>query len=173
MSAPLPHCILPASITHLDGMLHVQQQTFTEDLRESANVFRNRFTRFGDCFRVALQQELVVGYMLCFPWKLGESPVNNQPFPDTLPLPDCFYIHDITLLPQARGTGIARAMLQDAFAQARLAGFDTMSLVAVAQSGDYWDKAGFTTYPALPAQKHAALLEVYGPGARLMVKPVE
>lgn len=157
---------------HLEKVLQVQAQTFTKDLRESAEVFANRLTRFGTHFKVACLQEAIVGYMLCFPWKLGETPVNNRAFPDMLPEADCLYIHDIALLPEARGSGLARAMVDDAFAQAQAHGFPVVSLVAVAQSGLYWDKVGFVPCAAITADKQAQIIHSYGEGARLMVKPV-
>lgn len=154
----------------LNSAIQVQRQTFSADLCEDLEVFENRFQIFGQYFQVALIDQQVVGYMLCFPWKLGESPVNNEKFPAKLPLPNCFYVHDITLLEQARGFGIAQKMLEMAKDDGRKLGHRYLSLVSVEQSGDYWDKRGFMPYKDLTPEKVAMLRKIYGAHARLMVQ---
>lgn len=164
--------ILPMTAAHLGAVAEVQARAFTEDLRETPEVFADRFARFGEHFRIALREGQMVGYMICFPWKLGDTPVNNEPFPAALPEPDCFYIHDIALLPEARGIGISRAMLDDAYQTALRLGYDAVSLVAVGQSGSYWDKVGFVPYTRVGPRKLERIQDIYGPGARLMALPI-
>ncbi|MFN3607447.1 MAG: GNAT family N-acetyltransferase [Hyphomonas sp.] len=164
--------ILHMTPLHIDEVVRVQAQAFPEDLRESPEVFADRLARFGAHYRVAFMGNRMVGYMISFPWKLGDAPVNNQKFPVELPEPDCFYIHDIAVLPDARGTGISRALLDDAYTQAHALGFDAVSLVAVGQSGSFWDKAGFVPYALVGPGKLGRIVEIYGPGARLMALPI-
>ncbi|MBY9067890.1 GNAT family N-acetyltransferase [Hyphomonas sp. WL0036] len=164
--------IVPMTGAHLASVVKVQAEAFTPDLLETPAVFADRLARFGEHFRVALMADRTVGYLVCFPWKLGDTPVNNENFPETLPDPDCFYIHDMALLPEARGSGLARAMLEDAYAQADRMGFDAVSLVAVGQSGSYWDKMGYVPYTAVSPAKLQRILDIYGPGARLMARPI-
>ena len=164
--------ILPMSAADIPEAVRVQAKAFPEDLRETPEVFANRFARYGGYFRMAVQNGQMVGYMICFPWKLGDSPVNNETFPEDLPEPDCFYIHDIALLPEARGAGISRAMLEDAYQTAHTLGFDAVSLVAVGQSGSYWDRNGFMPYTLVGPRKLARIQDIYGPGARLMALPI-
>ena len=157
---------------HLGAVVRVQAEAFSEDLRETPAVFADRLARFGQHFRVGVVDGQVAAYLICFPWKMGETPVNNQKFPASLPEPDCFYIHDIAIVPEARGIGLARALLEDAYRQADALGFDAVSLVAVGQSGSYWDKVGFVPYKSIGAEKVARILEIYGTGARLMARPI-
>ncbi|WP_160162620.1 GNAT family N-acetyltransferase [Hyphomonas neptunium] len=157
---------------HIAEAVRVQAQAFTEDLRESPEVFADRLSRFGEYYRVAFMEGRMVGYMIGFPWKLGETLVNNEKFPADLPAPDCFYIHDIAILPEARGAGISKAMLEDAYKTAHRLGFDAVSLVAVGQSGSYWDNAGYVPYTLVGPRKLERIVDIYGPGARLMALPI-
>ena len=164
--------IIPMTAAHIDEVVQIQAEAFTPDLRETPEVFANRIARFGEFFRVAYQDGRMVGDVVAFPWKFGDAPVNNQKFPEDLPEPDCFFIHDIALLPDARGGGIARALLEDAYQTAHALGFDAASLVAVGQSGTYWDRVGFVPFARVTEAKRAYILDIYGPGARLMARPI-
>lgn len=168
----MPLQIVPMTAAHIDEVVQIQAEAFTPDLRETPEVFANRIARFGEFFRVAYQNGRMVGYVVAFPWKFGDAPVNNQKFPEDLPEPDCFFIHDIALLPGARGGGIARALLEDAYQTAHALGFDAASLVAVGQSGTYWDRVGFVPFARVTEAKRAYILAIYGPGARLMARPI-
>ena len=164
--------IIPMTPAHIAEAVRVQAEAFAEDLRESPEVFADRMERFGQYFRVVFVGGKMVGYMIAFPWKLGDTLVNNEKFPADLPEPDCFYIHDIAILPDARGQGISRALLDEAYQAALRLGYDAVSLVAVGQSGSYWDNAGFVPYTQVGPQKLERILDIYGPGARLMALPI-
>lgn len=168
----MPFKIIPMTPAHIEEAVRVQAQAFPEDLRESPEVFEDRMARYGQYFRVAFMGDRMVGYMISFPWKLGDAPVNNEKFPAELPEADCFYIHDIAILPDARGAGISRALLQDAYETAHALGYDAVSLVAVGQSGSFWDKAGYVPYTLVGPRKLGKIVDVYGPGARLMALPI-
>jgi len=160
----------------LPQVIEVQRQTFTEDLRETHEVFLDRFERFGEYFLILEDGTNIVGYALAFPWLHGDSPVNNQKFPIVLPSPTCFYLHDIAILSSHQGKGFAQAMLEKIEQKARSLGFEQLSLMSVSQSGNYWDQAGFTPLE-VSKEKQARLLENYGENARLMtlslkVKPL-
>lgn len=153
----------------LSQVLAVQKQTFGTELCETLDVFTNRFEIFGEFFKVVVLNNLVQGYMICFPWRLGESPMNNEKFPESLPSFNCFYLHDIALLKQARGSGLAQELINHALLCSKKLGFNTLSLVSVEQAGDYWVKRGFSPFENLPPEKDEFIRSVYGQGARLMV----
>lgn len=157
----------------LPHLISVQQKTFTSDLCESLAVFQNRFDHFGQYFKVVLINDQIVGYIICFPYKLGEIPKNNAFFAPNLPTPDCFYIHDVTLIPEARGQGLAQLLIESAFTQAKELGLTKISLVSVGQSGNYWDKLGFVEYPNQTAKISQILLSSYDEKSRLMVKELK
>lgn len=163
----------PMKKEDLPQVMDVQKKTFGADLCEDYEVFLNRFDVFGQYFKVVMADDEVVGYMVCFPWKLGESPVNNQKFPDVLPKFDCFYLHDIALLKSQQGRGLAQKLISYAFQSALELGHQSLSLVSVKQSGDYWDKRGFTPLDNISPKKLEFIQLIYGAGARLMVTSIE
>lgn len=106
-----------------------------------------------------------IGYILSHPWALGSIPALNSRL-HTLPeAPDTFYIHDLALLPAARGTGAASKIVETLIDVAKE--FPSMSLVAVNNSIPFWSRFGFAVEdrPAL-AQK----LLSYDEAARFMVR---
>ena len=78
-----------------------------------------------------------------------------------------YYLHDLALLPKARGIGAAGDIVGIALAKATMAGFRTASLVAVNNSQPFWQRQGFDVADA-PAL--AGKLAAYEPGARYMTR---
>lgn len=153
----------------LEEVIEVQKKSFSLDLREELAVFIDRFNKFGESFLVAKKDERIVGYAICFPWKLGEIPENNRVFPAELPIPDSFYLHDICLLEETRGLGIAGKILEKIYEKAKASGYSEVSLVSVEQSGNYWDRNGFELVNVGEKLKEK-LVKSYGIKARLMNK---
>lgn len=162
--------IRPMQEADIPSVLQIQQLSFDPELMESAANFYARFARFGTFFRVAGGEEGIAAYALCFPWRVGEIPAHNQPFAETLPEADCLYLHDISIHPDSRGAGLSRVMLADIYEQAVQHGFASVCLVAVAQSGTYWDRLGFHPVAGQTEKLHAYIEANYGLGARLMIR---
>jgi len=107
----------------------------------------------------------LLGYVFTHPWRTGELPALNRLLGR---LPDdagSFYVHDLALLPGARGTGAAGAIVARLADYAVAAGFAEMSLVAVNGSAAFWNRQGFVV---VDAPELAAKLAGYEPTARLM-----
>lgn len=107
-----------------------------------------------------------MGYVLSHPWRLGSVPALNTVLGALPAGADSFYIHDLALLPAARGSGAAGRMAARLIAAAR--NYPTMSLVAVNGSLPFWSRFGFATYED---RALAAKLASYDAGARYMVRP--
>ena len=105
------------------------------------------------------------GYMLAHPWRFGELPALNALLGEIPADADTFYLHDLALLPAARGTGAAAMVVGDMLRLARLRGYRSASLVAVNGSLPFWYKHGFriAQRPELEGK-----LASYEPSARLM-----
>jgi N-acetylglutamate synthase-like GNAT family acetyltransferase len=93
-----------------------------------------------------------------------DSPLNA--LPET---PTTYYIHDIAVLPAARGHGAARTMIGMIESRARSLGLATLSLVTVEEAAPFWRAAGFVE-TAVPAMQSA--LRSYGDNAHFMTRPV-
>lgn len=134
---------------------------------EDEAVFAERLRLYPAGCHVLAVEGWVVGYMLSHPWRLGEPPALNSllgALPDN---PDTYYLHDLALLPETRGTGAGSAIVAALAAQARAEGLATMSLVAVHDSVAFWQRHGFAVAedPALTAK-----LRSYDQAARFMVR---
>ena len=83
---------------------------------------------------------------------------------------DALYIHDIALLPAARGRALAGAAVALLAAAARRRGLAAMTLTAVYGAEAVWARHGFSIVDA-PALR--AKLAAYGANARYMVRTLD
>ncbi len=134
---------------------------------EDAAVFEERLALYPQgCFMLHAGAA-PIGYLISHPWTFAAPPALNVLL-GALPAPaSTYYIHDLALLPQARGHGAAAAALNAVVAQARGENAGNISLVAVNNSVQFWRRQGFHSHldDAL-AQKLAS----YGADACYMVR---
>ena len=84
-----------------------------------------------------------IGYVVAHPWRRAAPPALNSLLGALPSQAGCFYIHDLALLPQARGSGaggIAAARLAEIAADA---GLSCLALVAIDGSSGFWRRQGF------------------------------
>ena len=110
-----------------------------------------------------------LGYFFTHPWQVNAIPELDAML-GTIPSDaGTYYFHDLAVLPEAKGSGAARAAVEVALAHAASSGFATASLVAVNGSQPFWQRQGF----ALVDVPHLAeKLGAYEPGARYMTRGV-
>ena len=113
------------------------------------------------------EDQQAIGYALTHPWHYGEPPPLNGLLGKLPAAPTTYYIHDVALLPVARGKGYAVQAADRLIAHARAAGFGNLSLVAVNRSQAFWERVGFCV---LSITGLDAKLASYGPDAALMVR---
>ncbi|MBF9195261.1 GNAT family N-acetyltransferase [Microvirga sp. BT290] len=147
-------------VQSLADAIHVSHPEDPEVLAERQHLYPE------GCFML-VEDERAIGYALTHPWRFAEPPPLNRllgavPSPATT-----YYIHDVALLPIARGKGYAAQLTDRLVAHSREAGFDNLSLVAVNKSQVFWEKAGFRVV-AVPDL--GPKLASYGPDAALMVR---
>lgn len=137
------------------------------DFPEDRAVFAERLQLYPEGAFILEGGGMVGGYAIAHPWTLGSAPALNSRI-GTLPqYSDSFYIHDVALLPSARGSGAARAIVTLLSDRARASGFATLSLIAVGGSQSFWAHCGFhDASNLLPVEKRAS----YGETARYMVQ---
>lgn len=93
----------------------------------------------------------IVGYLVSHPWHFKQPPALNVLL-EKIPSPaSTYYVHDIALLPAARGTGAASAAVSRIVKHATEAGFSNVSLIAVSGSRPFWKRHRFAVVddPAL------------------------
>ena len=104
---------------------------------ECDNSFESKISGYPHGCSVA-DLDGIVGYVISFPYVLGRpfplgeiySPVDN---------PDCYYIHDLCVLKEFRGKGIAKQLAKVALNNTWAA----VALVSVVSNIKFWEKLGF------------------------------
>lgn len=111
---------------------------------EEDAVFADRLTLSPDGCWLLEGERAPLGYVLAHPWRLGSVPALDTVL-GTLPeAADTFYLHDLALLPGARGTGAAGRIVRKLIEGAK--DYPTMSLVAVNGSQPFWSRFGFVPH---------------------------
>jgi len=134
---------------------------------EDPAVFAERLALYPPGCLLLVQGDRAVGYIVSHPWRYADPPSLNSLL-GALPVkPSTYYIHDIALLPAARGSGAANAVVSRLIAYAEAKGFPNLSLTAVNDSAAFWRRHGFMSAPnpALDAK-----LRSYDESARFMVR---
>jgi ribosomal protein S18 acetylase RimI-like enzyme len=136
---------------------------------EDPLIFTERLALYPQgCFALVRGDDMI-GYIVSHPWTYGEPPALNSLLGALPAPPTTYYIHDIALLPEARGIGAARSIIAQLVDLAGKSGLPNLSLVAVNGSAGFWQRHGFavTVDPALDAK-----LRSYDDSARFMVRYV-
>ncbi len=110
---------------------------------ERPAVFCERQRLFPQGARLLEQAGRATGYVISHPWHDGAPPALDSLLGTIPATVATYYIHDLALLPEARGrraAGAAIGLLNDL---ARDHGFASMALVAVNGSRRFWEKHGF------------------------------
>ena len=104
------------------------------------------------------------GYFLTHPWKAGSIPPLDTML-GAVPSGGTYYLHDLALLPEARGMGAAGTIVSTVLTHAAASGFRTATLVAVNNAQPFWTRHGFGI---VDAPELTGKLSAYEPAARLM-----
>jgi ribosomal protein S18 acetylase RimI-like enzyme len=146
-----------ATVVEIAGAIHPayheDEAIFHERLRLSPN----------GCF-VLEQNGRLFGYAISHPWLQSDPPPLNSLLGGLPREPTTYYIHDLAILPEARGRGAGEELLALLIGEARSRKLTTLSLVAVNNSVPFWNRHGFES-AAAPLQKKLAS---YGGDARLL-----
>lgn len=136
---------------------------------EDNTVFIERHRLYPQgCAALELDGRLAA-YAITHPWRYAEPPALNVMLGALPEQPTTYYIHDIAMLPETRGSGAGSAIVKAVIAHAASTGVSNVSLVAVNDSVPFWSRFGFEVVaePAL-----AAKLLTYDDKARFMVLPI-
>jgi hypothetical protein len=156
----------PMDGSDLDGVMAIAEVVHP-DYPERPAVFAERLALFPQGCHVLADGVGVFGYIVSHPWRAG-APVPLDSFLESLPaVAGTRYLHDIALLPEARGAGhagrgVAR-VVRDAYRDAA----PSLSIVAIPGTQRFWEGQGFADRSDLLAP---GTLGAYGGGALWMVR---
>ena len=138
---------------------------------ESGEVPAERLNLFPEgCLIAGNGQGAVLGYAISHPGRLGRPPALDSLLGRISPDADCLYLHDVALLPEARGLGLGESLVELLRALGIRSGFRVLALTAVNRSAPYWRRRGFSDYSG--DEVLAAKLASYGGGAVYMISEV-
>ncbi|MEC3911114.1 GNAT family N-acetyltransferase [Sphingobium sp. CR2-8] len=132
---------------------------------ERADVYAERLCLYPAGCWLLERDGAASGYLVSHPWHGDAPPMLNARLRQIPANADLFYLHDLALLPQARGSGAAGDAVRLVLDQARRAGFERITLTAVNGADAFWRKQGFTPM----ARQDGA----YDAASILMERPVE
>ncbi len=156
----------PADLAGVMAVAAVVHPDFPED----ASVFAERLALWPDGCLVLCKADRVTGYLLSHPWHIGDVPALNSLLGAIPAQARSWYLHDLALLPEVRGSGAASSGVRELVRLAQLHGSVEMALVAVNDSVAFWRRLGFREmHDASLARK----LATYDNDARLMQRELK
>lgn len=136
---------------------------------ETLAIYAERLALYpAGCLMFEQGQELV-GYLVSHPWRGDKLPGLNMPLGALPAQPDCYYFHDIALLPSARGSGAGSAALAFVEDRARAEGLRNITLIAVNGADSFWAAQGFACADEAAAQGARS----YGAGSYVMRRVID
>ena len=142
-------------------MIRVQAEAYHSLAPESKEVLRSKWlTSPESCFICRDKNKTAVAYLLAHPWAHASPPKLHTRIESTIEA-DQWFIHDLAVLPQMAGNGIASQLLNallSALPQVR-----QFQLVAVQGSTQFWAGKGFV--PVNQGEHYSS----YGVGAQQMI----
>ncbi|MGX5732745.1 GNAT family N-acetyltransferase [Bosea thiooxidans] len=132
----MTHADLPA-VMRIASIVH---PAYPED--EAVFAERLRLAPEG-CHVLANQGGTLLGYLVSHPWPAGAVPALNSLLGEIPPGTINWYIHDLALLPEARGGGVAARIVARIIEHATRTGCTSLALVAVNDSAGFWRRQGF------------------------------
>ena len=130
--------------------------------REAVPVERLRLFPAG-CL-IAARNGTAIGYAIAHPAVVGHPPALDTLLGALPGHADCLYIHDVALLPEARGLHLGSAVIAILVDVTRSLGLRRLALTAVNESANFWIGQGFLVAPV------AKSLVSYGEGATYMTR---
>ena len=125
---------------------------------EGLAVFQERLSLFGaGCLLLHRPDQAPLGYCVSHPWICGNAPALDTPLGRMPGDADVLFIHDVALLPPARGGNHGGQVLRIIGDLCRFTGLSRIELVSVGGSASFWIRHGFapTEDPALQAKVRA------------------
>lgn len=112
----------------------------------------------------------LAGYLISHPWHFKQPPALNVLLERIPAAASTYYVHDIALLPEVRGTGAASVAVNRIVEHASGGGFPSISLVAVSGSQRFWKRHGFVVVSDSALDQK---LKSYDDDAVLMVRTLQ
>lgn len=153
----------------LDAVIHLQSTCYSREFHEPKAAFASKLAAADSCWVVQGPCGLLA-YLVCLPIEGDQLPALHAPDWRQSDNPDWLYLHDLAIHPDARGGGVAQAMLLRANDLAKSRKLATVGLIAVQDSAPFWRRHGFEPASGAASQISAAKLASFGKDATFMLR---
>ncbi len=131
----------------IDDVLTIQAACYTAIVPESrASLLAKLDASPSTCFvaeHIAGAQQGMAGYLFAMPWRLSTPPQLDAPNCILPAHPDCLYLHDLAVAPNARKTGAGQALVAVFMERLSTLPLQHASLISIQASAPYWQRHGF------------------------------
>ncbi len=117
------------------------------DLPERIETFAEKIALSPDTCFVACDGKNIRGYAFAYPWRMNDMPPLDTIFQSLPKDSSVLFIHDVALLPSARGLGLVEALMKLLSAAGHKLHLEQMTLAAVYGSEEAWFRYGFRRSP--------------------------
>lgn len=161
--------IHPLGLANIEGLMQVQEACYGAGYMESAEIYRARLACTAQCSLAVLDGDVVLAYLAAYRSRLGSITPIHGVF-SANPSPDTLYLHDMAVRPDCAGQGLAAALFETLWHEARAWSPRYSALVSVQGSQGYWQRKGYMLHTQL-SRENAAALRSYGDDAVYMAQP--
>jgi GNAT superfamily N-acetyltransferase len=127
-------------------VVQIQIDAYAVHLQEDENAFQAKFQMHPQGFIGAFVDDVLAGYAISFPWYQDTAVSLNKDAILSDKEFDCYYMHDVAVLSQYRGFGIADKLVNSCLDAARSLGLYTVRMVTVQGGENIWARYGFEVY---------------------------
>lgn len=150
------------SDSDIPAVMRIQAVCYPALMQESEAVFRTRLALTpATCWVWSLRGQDPAAYLFSYPSNKDVVTALDQPF-KIAATPDCLYLHDLAVAPNARGRQVANVLVAAALEYARESGMRWSALVSVQQSQKFWSALGYAAVEIThsPARENLASYQV-------------
>lgn len=129
----------------LPAVMAIQASSYPQRYIEGLATFRSKLKLNPTGCWVACLDQAVRGYLVTVHSDEHHFPSLNVDAVVAPEHPSMLFIHDLALMPDARGQGLSERLLLCALEHARSCALNTIALVAVQGTERFWTRQGFQT----------------------------
>lgn len=154
----------------LSQVMTIQKQCYVSLGAESLACYQAKLAASANTCFVAEKANKVIAYLIALPWDSTVPPAFNELDCQLPAQPNCLYLHDLAVSPDARKEKVGQILVEQFFSLANTLQLHKMCLIAVDGAHTYWQRFGFEqqTRNAYGAIK----LTGYGEQAQFMQKAI-
>jgi len=152
----------------LPQVLAVQASCYPPELHDGAAAFLSRLAFQPTTNLVAETADGISAYLLSHPWRRGSPPPLDTELPRCDGPADCWFIQDLSVSPDHRGSGLAHALYTAGREAAAALQLRRSELIAVQDAEAFWRSLGYRAVTA--SSGLVPKLMSYGPGASYMAR---